>query len=69
MDKRGCSGQPDFYVTIGKEIDDRYMEELKKQSIHPEIIKEMAKDIKIVYTPLTWNRKSSGAPCVKRTWI
>ena len=37
---------------IGKEIDDRYMEELKKQSIHPEIIKEMAKDIKIVYTPL-----------------
>lgn len=28
------------------------MEELKKQSIHPEIIKAMAKDIKIVYTPL-----------------
>ena len=28
------------------------MEELKKQSIHPEIIKAMEKDIKIVYTPL-----------------
>ena len=41
-----------FYHTIGKEIDDRYMEELKKQSIHPEIIKTMAKDITIVYTPL-----------------
>ena len=41
-----------LYNTIGKEIDDRYMEELKKQSIHPEIIKAMAKDIKIVYTPL-----------------
>lgn len=41
-----------LFVTIGKEMDDRYMEELKKQSIHPEIIKEMAKDIKIVYTPL-----------------
>ena len=40
------------YHTIGKEMDDRYMEELKKQSIHPEIIKAMAKDIKIVYTPL-----------------
>ena len=52
-----------------KTIDDRYMEELKKQSIHPEIIKEMAKDIKIVYTPLTRNRKSSGAPRVKRAWI
>ena len=41
-----------LYKVIGKEIDDRYMEELKKQSIHPEVIREMAKDIKIVYTPL-----------------
>ena len=41
-----------LYHTIGKKMDDRYMEELKKQSIHPEIIKAMAKDIKIVYTPL-----------------
>ena len=41
-----------LFVTIGKDLDDRYMEELKKQSIHPEIIKEMAKDIRIVYTPL-----------------
>ena len=41
-----------LYNVIGKEIDDRYMEELKKQSIHPEIIKAMAKDIRIVYTPL-----------------
>lgn len=41
-----------LFVTIGKEMDDRYMEELKKQSIHPEIIKEMAKNFTIVYTPL-----------------
>ena len=41
-----------LYKVIGKEIDDRYMEELKKQSIHLEVIKEMAKDIRIVYTPL-----------------
>ncbi len=40
-----------FYV-IGKEIDDLYMEQLKGQSIHPEIIPDMAKDMKIVYTPL-----------------
>lgn len=39
-------------TTIGSEIDDLYMEELKKQSIHPDVIKAMAKDIKIVYTPL-----------------
>ena len=38
--------------SIGGDIDDAYMEELKKQSIHPEIIKEAAKEIKIVYTPL-----------------
>ena len=41
-----------LYRVIGSEMDDRYMEEMKKQSIHPEIIREMAKDIKIVYTPL-----------------
>lgn len=37
---------------IGTEIDDLYMEQLKAQSIHPEIIKDVAKDMKIVYTPL-----------------
>lgn len=37
---------------IGKEIDDAYMVELKKQIIHPELIKEMADNISIVYTPL-----------------
>ena len=40
-----------LYQVIGKEIDDAYMEELKKQIIHHEVIKEMADDIKIVYTP------------------
>ncbi len=40
-----------FWI-IGGEVDDAYMEELKKQSIHPEVIREMAKDIRIVYTPL-----------------
>ncbi len=40
-----------LYQVIGKEIDDAYMVELKKQIIHPEIIREVADDIKIVYTP------------------
>ncbi|MCR4933494.1 MAG: phospho-sugar mutase [Lachnospiraceae bacterium] len=40
-----------LYIVIGKDIDDLYMEELKKQIIHPEIIKEVAKDLKIVYSP------------------
>ena len=33
-----------LFREIGQEIDDAYMEELKKQSIHPEVIREMAKD-------------------------
>ena len=41
-----------LYIEIGKEIDDRYMEEVKKQSLNMDIIKEMADDMTIVYTPL-----------------
>ncbi len=41
-----------LYEVIGAEIDDAYMVELKKQIIHPEVIAEVADDIKIVYTPL-----------------
>ena len=41
-----------LYNIISDEIDEGYFAELRKLSIHPEIIKEMAKDIKIVYTPL-----------------
>ena len=40
-----------LYQVIGEEIDDKYMVELKKQIIHPEVITKMAEDIKIVYTP------------------
>ncbi len=40
-----------LYNVIGKEIDDAYMVELKKQIIHPEVIEEVANDIKIVYSP------------------
>ncbi len=40
-----------LYRMIGEEIDVAYMAELKKQIIHPEIIREMADDLKIVYTP------------------
>ncbi len=40
-----------LYNVIGREIDDKYMVELKKQIIHPEIIEAVAGSIKIVYTP------------------
>ena len=41
-----------LYHVIGEEIDDRYIEALKTQIIHPEYIQKAAEDIKIVYTPL-----------------
>ena len=41
-----------LYQVIGKEIDDKYMEALKKLVLHPEAIKQMASSLKIVYTPL-----------------
>ena len=50
MDKEEAK-KAGLYIVIGKEIDDAYMAELKKQIIHPEVIKEMADDIRIVYTP------------------
>jgi len=50
MDKEEAK-KAGLYEVIGKEIDDRYMEELKKQIIHPDVIKEMAEDMKIVYSP------------------
>ena len=44
--------QKGLFNIIGKEIDDRYIEELKKCVINSEIIKKYGKDLKIVYTPL-----------------
>ena len=41
-----------LFRIIGTDFDDLYLEQLKKQSIHPEIIKDAARDMKIVYTPL-----------------
>ena len=41
-----------LYVVIGKAVDDDYIAELKKNVLHPEAIREQAKNLKIVYTPL-----------------
>ncbi len=41
-----------LYEVIGLEMDDNYMEALKRLVIHPEIIRKEAEDLKIVYTPL-----------------
>ena len=51
-----------LYNVIGKEIDDTYIEELKKLVLNPEAIKQVAQDIRIVYTPL----HGTGRVLVKR---
>ena len=50
MDKEEAKSRG-LYIVIGEEIDDKYLAELKKLIIHPEVIKEMADDIRIVYSP------------------
>lgn len=41
-----------LFNIIGTDFDDKYIAEVKKQSIHPEIIADAAKDLVIAYTPL-----------------
>lgn len=41
-----------LYHVIGEEVDDAYIEAVKSLAIHPEMIKEQAAKLKIVYTPL-----------------
>ncbi len=51
MDKEEAI-QAGLYVQIGKEVDDQYIEALKKQVKNQDAIDAVQKDIKIVYTPL-----------------
>ena len=51
MDKEEAK-KAGLYENIGKAVDDRYMEELKKNVLHPDCIKKASADLKIVYTPL-----------------
>ena len=41
-----------LYNVIGEDLDKKYIAALKKQVLNPEAIKNSAKDLKIVYTPL-----------------
>lgn len=41
-----------LYNVVGEDIDKKYMQALQKQVLNPDVIKNNAKDLKIVYTPL-----------------
>ena len=51
MSRDGAAAAGLFNI-IGSKIDEAYLSELKRQSVHPEIIREMADDFTVVYTPL-----------------
>lgn len=51
MDKEKAVNEG-LYNVIGEDIDDKYIAALKKQVINPDVIKEMADELEIVYTPL-----------------
>ncbi len=54
--------QTGLFNIVEKRVDDRYIEELKKQVLNSEIIEEVADDLKIVYSPL----HGTGAVMAKR---
>ncbi len=49
--ERSAAAAAGLYVTVGKEIDDAYMAEVKEQMLHPEVIQAACKELKIVYSP------------------
>ena len=51
-----------LFNILGKEMDDKYLDVLKKSILNPEIIKQVGKDLKIVYTPF----HGTGNTVVKR---
>ena len=50
MDKEEAV-KADLFHMIGADIDDKYVAELKKLILSPEVIKKQAENLKIVYTP------------------
>lgn len=51
MDKKSAV-DAGLFISIGKEIDDKYVAKVKEQSLNADAIKKAANDLTIVYTPL-----------------
>ena len=49
---RAAAEAAGLYHVIGKDIDDRYMQALKKLVLQPDVVREVGKTMKVVYTPL-----------------
>ncbi len=65
MEKRLQSGRS--LCCDRTEIDDSYMEALKSQVIHWDAIKEVGKDLKIVYSPLHGTGNIPAKACAEKS--
>ncbi|WP_407370724.1 phospho-sugar mutase [Carnobacterium sp.] len=50
---------------IGEEVDSEYLKNVKKVTVNPELVKEMSKEMKLVYTPLHGTGKMLGERALK----
>ncbi len=51
---------------IGEEVDQAYLKEVKTVTINPELVKEMGKDLKLVFTPLHGTGRMLGERALKQ---
>lgn len=51
---------------VGEEVDNAYLKEIKKVTINQELINEMGKELKLVYTPLHGTGKMLGEKALKQ---
>ncbi|MBO0441910.1 phospho-sugar mutase [Candidatus Enterococcus ikei] len=56
----------DLITIIGEEVDNAYLKEVKKVTINQELINEMGKELKLVYTPLHGTGKMLGEKALKQ---
>ncbi|MEM5258880.1 phospho-sugar mutase [Enterococcus faecalis] len=52
---------------VGEEVDNAYLKEIKTVTINQELINEMGKELKLVYTPLHGTGKMLGEKALKQT--
>ncbi|MER2175248.1 MAG: phospho-sugar mutase [Carnobacterium sp.] len=50
---------------IGEDVDSEYLKNVKKVTVNPELVKEMSKEMKLVYTPLHGTGKMLGERALK----
>ena len=63
IDEETAKAQGLFNI-VGKEMDDKYIETIKKHVLNPEIVREQGKELKVVYTPL----HGTGTRLIKRVF-